>query len=611
MELVLFAVGSTKQGTSKTVRLAQHICFNQTGSFMALEFINHSLKAYPSGLPTRQRWFWLSLSLTIAVACGAIALANAFGHEYVVQDDARHHVFWMRRYLDPDLFPNDLIADYFQSVAPLGYSSFYRFFAWFGVDPINLNKLLPIGLGVVTTLYCFETCIQLLPVPMAGFLGSLLLNQLVWAEDNLISATPRAFVYPLFLAFLYYRMRRSRVACLVTIALLGLFYPQYVFIAVGVLILQLVRWQGWHPVLSRDRQDYWFCLAGCGVAVLVLLPYLLSVSEFDPVVTLKQAREMREFSHDGRVPYFSEKPLKFWLWNLNSGVAPPSAVPLLWVGVALPRLLAMPQVFGLARQISSDVSLLLRVLVASGGMFFAAHVLFLHLHLPSRYTIHSLRMVLAIAAGLVLTLLLEALWRWATARPYWFKTAAATSAVALLIAVLLLNPLQDSEFGRKAYIEGEAPELYEFFAQQPKDILIASVVYEARSISTFSQRSVLISREHALPFHMGYYRQFRQRVLDLLRAQYTTKPERLQEFINTYGIDFWVIDRGAFKPNYVMNGWIKQYDPLVERLNERLANGAVPALEKVVKPCTVMDTANMLVLEARCILERSELKQKS
>ncbi|MGJ3254530.1 MAG: hypothetical protein ACFE0J_25860, partial [Elainellaceae cyanobacterium] len=64
--------------------------------------------------------FWFCLSLTFAAIYSLLALQQAFSADYVVQDDARQHVFWMQRFLNPDLFPDDLIADYFQSVAPAG-----------------------------------------------------------------------------------------------------------------------------------------------------------------------------------------------------------------------------------------------------------------------------------------------------------------------------------------------------------------------------------------------------------------------------------------------------------------------------------------------------------
>jgi hypothetical protein len=46
---------------------------------------------------------------------------------------------------------------------------------------------------LLTTGYCFGVCVQLLPVPMTGFIGALLLNQNLWMQDGLISATPKAF----------------------------------------------------------------------------------------------------------------------------------------------------------------------------------------------------------------------------------------------------------------------------------------------------------------------------------------------------------------------------------------------------------------------------------
>ncbi|NEQ85703.1 MAG: hypothetical protein F6K26_38040, partial [Moorea sp. SIO2I5] len=70
---------------------------------------------------TPQVIFWFSLSLTFTLVYSLLALREAFSGEYIVQDDARQHIFWMMRFLDPELFPKDLIADYFQTVAPAGY----------------------------------------------------------------------------------------------------------------------------------------------------------------------------------------------------------------------------------------------------------------------------------------------------------------------------------------------------------------------------------------------------------------------------------------------------------------------------------------------------------
>ncbi|WP_199248376.1 hypothetical protein [[Phormidium] sp. ETS-05] len=69
---------------------------------------------------TKDKGQMLIASITFAIIYGIMALQKAFKTPYVVQDDARQHVFWMQRFIDPELFPDDFITDYFQSVAPGG-----------------------------------------------------------------------------------------------------------------------------------------------------------------------------------------------------------------------------------------------------------------------------------------------------------------------------------------------------------------------------------------------------------------------------------------------------------------------------------------------------------
>lgn len=571
---------------------------------MLIQFLNRALKSAQSGEDHAQYWFWLSLSLTFAVIYGSVALQTAFSGDYVVHDDARQHIFWMRRFLDPDLFPQDLIADYFESVAPLGFVAVYRFFAWFGLDPIGVHQLLPLGLSLVMTFYCYGVSIQILPVPAAGFISSLLLNQVSWSEDNLPSGTPRAFVYPLFLAFLYYLQRRSLIPCLIAIALLSLFYPHYTLIAIVILGLQLLRWQKGRPSLSRHGQDYRFCAVGMGMAILTMLPYVLADSPYNPVVTLAQAKQMPEFASYGRTAFFSDHFWEFWVTGPRSGIAPPIFPPLIWASVLLPLMWPLAKYFPLAKQVTNQVRVLPQVCVAAFTLFFAAHAVLFELHLPNRYTSHSLRMVMAIAAGMVLVMVLEPFVRSLVTTTQ--RLLTKQMLLAGFIIFLILSPLLDGRFGERAYIIGEEPEIYEFFAQQPKDIVVASVAMEARNIPTFSQRSVLVSREHAIPFHLGYYQTFRQRVLDLLAAQYSPDINILRQFTQHYGIDFWLLDKTTFTPTYPLINWITQYRPLVRRISRQLESGMEPALKQAIARCTLLTGKEVIVLDAQCSISRTD-----
>ncbi len=559
--------------------------------------------------------FYLSLSLGFAIVCGWLALKEGFSSQWIVQDDARQHVFWMLRYLDPELYPDDLIADYFQSVAPVGYTSLYKIAAAVGISPLIFNKLLPPVIGLLSAWYGFLFCKQIFPLPLGCLITSLLLNQALWMKDDMISGTPRAFVYPLLLAFLYYLAKRSLIPCAIAIALLGMFYPQCVFLASGMLILQLFKWQGIRPSLVRDRNIYYFSLSGLAVAFVVMLPYALHVSEFGPTITRAEALQLPDFYDKGRAKFFKYSFWDYIFGGGRSGMLPRSlyAPETLRFGFLLPIISNFSGKFPLLKQITEKIWLLLHLIIVSVVMFALAHAVLFKLHLPSRYTGYSFRIVLALTAGIVLTAILDALWRqlklpqnrqniWTIGQ----KLLAGLLSVAIAIAILLY-PSLEGNFPNTQYRTGTATALYEFFRQQPKDIMIASLLPEADNLPTFAQRSILVSREYAIPYHMGYYRPFRQRAIDLITAQYSPEIAVVTEFIQKYDITFWLWSEAIFIPEYIHdNNWIRQHKPFAQNAIASLRQGKTPAVLDYQDRCTVFADGTYTVIDAKCILELAE-----
>ena len=543
--------------------------------------------------------FWF-LSLTFAVSYSILAMREGFSSEYVVQEDARQHVVWMLRYLDPELFPNDLIADYFQSVAPVGYASLYRLAATAGIDPLLFNKLLPPILGLITSGYCFSFCMQILPVPVAGFFATLLLNQNLWMKDDLASATPRAFAYPLLLAFLYYLSRRS-LCCGAAIALTGLFYPQCVFLEAGVCVLQLFRWQDGR--ISVKSPNIRFCAIVLFVAFVVMLPYAVATSKFGPTITAAQAKQLPEFLSGGRSAFFEEFG-SFWFFGGRSGILPELLLtPLtLLAGFFLPLLLNLVR-FPLAKNIKPAIWLLPQLLLVSISLFFIAHAFLFKLHLPNRYTSYSLRIVLALAAGIALTVVIDILFKAGQARlSAWMQTTAFLLVALIWFAIIFYPSFLGGQFPKTKYITGHAPRLYEFLQAQPQDIAIASLVEEANNIPAFAQRTVLVAPEFAIPYHLGYYLPFRERVLDLIQAQYSLEFAQVNNFIQKYGVDYWLLDKSAFTPKYLeKNPWLQQYQPATAAAIENLHTGT-PALASFLNHCSVFAEDDLVVLSAKCIV---------
>lgn len=551
--------------------------------------------------------FWFSLSLVFAIVYSLIALKQAFTGEFVVHDDARQHVFWMMRFVDSSLFPNDLIANYFQSVAPIGYSKLYQFAASIGINPLVFNKLLPSVLCIATTVYIFGISLEILPLPITGFITTLVLNQNLWLKDDLISATPRAFIYPFFTAFIYYLLKGSLVPCLVSLGLLGIFYPQGVLICIVLLLLRLVQWKENRIQLSTHRQDYIFSIAGLITSFLILLPFALASSEYDPTITVAEARKLPEFFPKGRSSFFRKDPINFYFFARRSGMFPDSLfTPVtLCAGLVLPLQLMLKSGFPLSQKITKHLRIILDIFFASTLMFIAAHAVLFNLHLPSRYTGHTFRIIVALATGIALTLILDLLLKWLENRLASLRVFAWSSLIAISI-LLVAYPSFVPHFPGTKYIVGVVPELYRFLQQQPKDIVIASLSTEASNIPTFSQRSVLVSAEYSIPYQLGYYRKMRQRMSDLIQAQYSPNLTDVKQFIQTYGISLWVLDINPFAVEYIKNKrWEIQFETGQDAL-KTLENGQIPALAKIRDRCQVFQTQGMVVLEAQCIASIQE-----
>ena len=537
--------------------------------------------------------FWLILSLLVATICGVLGLFQAFSSEYVVQDDARSHVVWMLRFIDPELFPNDIIADYFQSVATSGFSGLYYLLAKIGVNPLVFNKLLPILLGLITTFYCFQVCLQILPIPMAGFLVTLLLNENLWLKDDLVSGIPRAFCYPLFFAFLYYLLKRNLLGVIISIVLLGLFYPQFVIICATFLILHFVEF-------PLKNINYKFLLTTLVIATIVLLPYALIPSEFGPVVTVAEASKIPAFFPGGRGVFFTDNPWDFWVTGGLSGFLPRDLIsesqiaPQVLAGLLLPILLRYSSAFPLTKYINnSRIVILPQLALTSIILFFVAHAFLFKLHLPSRYTTHSLRILMALAGGIAIAIIIDAV------LPRIKKRLLAFC----LLTLFLIYPSLTNRFPVTNYVVGKVPTLYEFLSQQPKDILIASLALEANNLPAFAKRSILVGSEYALPYHKRYYTEINQRSKDLIKAQYSPNLTEVQNFIQKYGIDFWLLDSQALTLNYVTkNHRIGQLNlAAAAEVKANMEKGTIPALSKVANRCTVLETEGLILLKAECI----------
>jgi hypothetical protein len=367
-----------------------------------------------------------------------------------------------------------------------------------------------------------------------------------------------------------------------------------------------------HWLQDKPHASYLITLV-IGKFAVVMLPFLMNTADYGPTLSADTARMLPEFLKGGRSSFFTDNLWTYWMRGSRSGLLPtewfnwPSLYFLLMaaLGCSLAFLIRYPERFPLVKVLTERISILPQMAMASFGLFLAAHAVLFKLHLPSRYTHHSARILMALSAGMVLIILLETLLRWIQDSDALWKRRFLKGFLALCALLVLCYPWLDSEFPVTHFVQGANPRLYAFFQRQPPDTLIASVASEANNLPAFSHRSILVGSEYAIPYHCGYYKGFRETAFALMTAHSTPQPDKLHDFIRRTGIDYVLIEENAFTPGYVRHHpWISQYKTLAIPIQHQLKHGQAPALAGYIAPCRVFQDSPYSVVSARCILKR-------
>ncbi|MEM9265015.1 MAG: hypothetical protein AAGA46_05785 [Cyanobacteria bacterium P01_F01_bin.13] len=557
----------------------------------------------------RRQWFTgLVLSLLFAFAYGYLAMQKGFSADYVVQDDARHYLFWMERFQDPNAFPKDLIADYLQSIAPLGYKLLYRIASYCQLQPDWLAKVLPLFLGAISAGYYYSLTLAIFPVPMAGVMASVMLSQHLWCNDDVVSASPRAFIYPLLIPLLFYFVRRQWSMSLVFLGLLALFYPPVAMVATTLYAAHAVTWRTlrvkWsRPWVTVHRGRLRVAIAATILTILCILPTYLTAHQFGPVVTLAQAHAMPEFQPSGRHSFFREGLSRYWLVIFGGHGAilkrtlftPATLVASLFL---IPMRWRSYKLFSDLRAVRSSIHIFTCLTLVSLVWFVVAYAQAFRLHMPGRYTSHCIMLAVPILAAIAWTLLLAAICR---------QMSPLTTPIAVLlimVPLLFYYPLLLHKFPKTLYLRGRAAPIYEYLHTQPQDTLVASLDYEADNIPIFAKRSILIAPEYATPFHLGYYRQIRQRAVDLLKTHYTNEQATFNRFSKQYGVDFWLVNKGSFSPEYLAHHryWANNYQPLTQTIVEDIRQNQPSLLQTHIERCTVAQTDHFWLASTACLV---------
>ncbi|MBW2444971.1 MAG: hypothetical protein JRG83_03500 [Deltaproteobacteria bacterium] len=465
--------------------------------------------------------------------------------------DQSQHVWWTARFADPSLFPGDFIADFFSLpiFAPVGYQAVMRGAVQLA-DPQRAAESIPFLLGPLLFWLCWRVGRAAAAGSwVGGVVGALVAVRLLSGLDG---GLPRSFAAPVLLLGLL-GLLESRAWLLGLAGLASaLFYPPAAInlglasaVVLGPAILRERRLpQGW-PALTA------FAALAVGV---VLFAYATPVpDDVGPKITGADAQSMAEFGHRGRSTLFRQSLVDTYLGSGRGGYGVEKKASL---SIAI---LVLLSVWALPRFMPRTAWALIGT-----GMFAhaAAWATLFALHLPVKYMRYALPlfvlMWLAALAGKAAEI---AVARFpALSRPRWLFVAAA--------AFLLFDGVYTF---RETLDQAERPEyrartkMLRFVAKLPKDALIAAHPEDANAIPLLAKRSVLASKETALPYYRGYYERVSERLEASLRAHYALDWQTVDTLYERFGVDAIVVHDHRYEP-----GARKFTEPFASALGEAL-----------------------------------------
>jgi len=495
------------------------------------------------------------IASAVSAAVFAFAHWKALVSPFVINDDLRQQIFWMQRWLDPALYPPDILNAYAEAYVPWGVKLLYRFGSLF-INPLQFSKV------ITGFLYCGQC---LLMMSLGRKLGG---RQAGWAMlcaawlmpfflDNISGGLSRGFASPLLAAFALAWLSEKGEFLGLTLLAQALFVP-YIFLPCSLAILvqrAFAMLQGVHGIwLNTWRQ--WAILGAAGLAVgSFSLTY--AMKGFGPLVSLAQAMGRPEFGPQGRLDLVPlPNPFLDFVYFPFEGIGLFKELELI-PGIISLCLLAWPIQKGARHLDWRALAHRMKPLAPLGAAFLVFYILAramaFTLFVPDRYVQYPVNLLYS----LLLSSCMLAAWRHMGK-----KGLAATILVAFLA------------IGGAVRLSGVS--LYDFRADQalysvveastPKDAMLAGHPYLMDNVLTFSRRNVLVSTELAQPWSVGFWEQISPRLEGFFTAYYSEEPDEILRFAEHFHVDFLVVDEAHFTQEFL------SHTPFFEPFGQAIKN---------------------------------------
>ncbi|WP_243362317.1 hypothetical protein [Fundidesulfovibrio terrae] len=485
------------------------------------------------------RWL-VALAASAAVFC--LAHWKSLASPLVINDDLRQQIFWMQRWLDPALYPPDLLNAYSEAYVPWGVKFLYWCGSWF-MNPLQFSKV------VTGALYCAQ-CLLLMGLGRrlggrdAGWAALAAGWLMPFFLDNMAGGLSRAFASPLLAAFALAWLLGSGTWLGRVLAAQALFIP-YIFLPCALAVTAQKAWSHvkGRPGVWLNTRRHWIVLVASAAAVLAFTQ-VYAMKGFGPLVSLAETAGRPEFGPKGRLDLAPlPNPFLDFVYFPFEGIGLFKELTLI-PGILSLCLLAWPLWKGAGQLPWRELARRAKPLAWIGGSFLLFYVMAraraFALFVPDRYVQYPINLFYA----LLLSACLRAAWR---ARRAWTGKGATVALLAVLAVAggvrLMGVGLYDLRPDKALYDGVEAAT--------PKDALVAGHPDLMDNVQTFAKRNGFVNTELAQPWSVGYWNQIRPRLDGLFAAYYAEDAADVAAFAKHFGVDFLLVDESHFTREFL------------------------------------------------------------
>ena len=488
--------------------------------------------------------------LVMALSTSVFLVGNydIFSNHYLINDDVRQQLFWMERWQDPELFQNDLLANYSEAYVPVGVRTIYRFASlWF--DPLLFSKILTAILFVVTAALWFVWG-RLFGDNLTALIVVLVYFLFTGFQAQMAGGLSRGFVFPLLIAYLYF-ISRGDIFKGGVVVLVQSFFNPYVFLLcllTQVLFVSLEIAPRVFPKTFATTEP----ISDLGKFIRRLLvlniPVIIGVvftvfnilwyqSNLGHLISSSEMVGKSEYTEFGRyqlypTPSFFYELIRPWEFNLSFPYWGPIAgwiMALAAIGIFVYAGLNYQPVVKW-----KGLRGLILIIPVSLLLYVVARLFLVKLFVPRRYLFYTLNIIYCIGFAVAIRIILEKI------------ELSRTKMCLILLALLVFASFKGRHIELFDYSHGQS--LYKFLQTTPKNTLIAGWPELMDNVMTFGNRRAFVTYELSHTWVEPYWSEVKKRTFDLFKVYYSSSPDEIKAFCKSRGIEYFIVREEDFSP---------------------------------------------------------------